>query len=102
MEFKSKLVLYCDDEYLLCKLFSATLQGEAWANLWTKFTQRFIHNWSRPKKMSDLLDIKQGDGKSSKIFIIRFSEVVVVIDNADKSVMIKAFPKGISHKELNF
>lgn len=94
-----QLVLY-DDGALLCKIFPATLKGEAsrwfpklpprsfnsWGDLSTKFMEKFRHNWTKPKAVNHLFNITQQENEPVRKYVARFWQAVLEIDNPEDGV----------------
>ncbi|RDX91698.1 hypothetical protein CR513_26280, partial [Mucuna pruriens] len=97
------------DDKLSCKLFPGTLRGVAlqWImnlpprsiyafnDLASMFLSQFAANKPKRLEVVDLFDIRQAGGESLKIYMARFNDATVRVNDPDQKFFVKAFHKGL-------
>ncbi|RDX84075.1 hypothetical protein CR513_34932, partial [Mucuna pruriens] len=97
------------DDKLSCKLFPGTLRGVAlqWLinlpprsiytfnDLVSMFLSQFAANKPKRLEVADLFDIRQAGGESLKIYMARFNDATVRVNDPDQKFFVKAFHKGL-------
>ena len=98
-------------EATMCKSFGATLCGPAlqwlinlkprsianFASMVNKFYQQFASSRVLRKLSSDLYQITQKPGESTRSYLDRFNKEMIAIQNRDTPTTIEAFRRGLSY-----
>lgn len=57
---------------------------------------------SKPKKIDNMLGIKQQDGELNGKYVKQFCQAVAVIKDLDDNIVVKTFTRGMSQSEQRF
>ncbi|KAM1504105.1 hypothetical protein ACFXTN_000241 [Malus domestica] len=107
--YQSAMILYRNNDDLVCKIFATTLQGEAqdWfytlppQSIWNfyelslVFTKEYSSYRSIKKKSDHLFDVKKNPKESLRDYVRRFKIEKAKIVGCNDSIAIAAFQKGL-------
>ncbi|RDX77060.1 hypothetical protein CR513_42877, partial [Mucuna pruriens] len=107
--FQTQIYISGGNDRLSCKLFPGTLRGVAmqwmstlpprsiqtFRDLAGFFLSQFAANKVKRLEVTDLFDVKQGEGESLKKYLARFNNATVRVDDPDQKFFVKAFQKGL-------
>ncbi|GKU89615.1 hypothetical protein SLEP1_g3735 [Rubroshorea leprosula] len=99
---------------LMCKIFPSTLRGNArtWyyslpprsISFYTEMASTFVTKFSNRrlirKTTSELMRVKQRDGKSLKNYMSRFNDAVLEVSSFDQAVGIAAMISSLKHNKF--
>ena len=111
-QFKQKMIVYSQNEALMCRVFQSNLRPMAmkwfdglrtnYVSSFKKFTQsfcsRFITCSRVPQPLDSLLSMSMREGESVKAYSERYWEMFNEIDGDFNVVAIKTFKVGFSSK----
>ncbi|KAM1365386.1 hypothetical protein ACFX2F_043814 [Malus domestica] len=107
--YRSAMILYRDNDDLICKIFTTTLQGKAQDGLYTLppqfiqnfdklslvFTKEYSSYHSIKKKSDHLFDVKKNSKESLCDYVRRFKAEKARIAGCNDSIVRAAFQKGL-------
>ncbi|KAM1382026.1 hypothetical protein ACFX2F_034547 [Malus domestica] len=107
--YRSAMVLYRNNDALMCKIFATTLQGEAqdwfhtlparsiqnFDDLSLVFTKEYSSYRSIKKKSDHLFNVKKNPKESLRDYVKRFKAEKAKIVGCDNSIASAAFQKGL-------
>ncbi|KAM1124829.1 hypothetical protein ACFX2B_039704 [Malus domestica] len=107
--YRNAMVLYRNNDALMCKIFATTLQGEAqdwfhtlparsiqnFDDLSLVFTKEYSSYRSIKKKSDHLFNVKKNPKESLRDYVKRFKAEKVKIVGCDNSIASAAFQKGL-------
>ncbi|KAM2835144.1 hypothetical protein PS2_032106 [Malus domestica] len=114
--YRSTMILYRNNDDLMCKIFATTLQGEAQDWFYTLppqsirnfyelslvFTKEYSSYHSIKKKSNHLFDIKKNPKESLRDYVRRFKVEKAKIVECNDSIARAAFQKGLPADHLLF
>jgi len=107
--FQARMLISRGTDAIRCKMFVGTLTHIAleWFNTLPNalinsfldfsraFLERFSANRAKPMEMANMFDVRQNTDESLKQFLNRFSNISMKIVDPNKSLLVKAFVKGL-------
>ncbi|XP_070669108.1 uncharacterized protein [Malus domestica] len=114
--YRNAMVLYRNNDALMCKIFATTLQGEAqdwfhtlparsilnFDDLSLVFTKEYSSYRSIKKKSDHLFNVKKNPKESLRDYVKRFKAEKAKIVGCDNSIASAAFQKGLPADHLLF
>ena len=105
MQYQQKMTLWSDNEAFLCKLFPASLKGQAltwfyslkknsiksWNDLKTCFVNQYIHMVDKEEGLESLMTIKQEPKESLKDYVARFKKLSNRVPSAQENQKMTVF-----------
>ena len=107
--FQAQMLISRGSDAVRCKLLQATFTGTAlrWfsgisdeaISSFQEFSQLFEEQFAahivKPPRIANLFDITQKDGEPLKLFLNRFCEISVCVQNPRDEMVVDAFVKGL-------